>query len=651
MPSSRELNQQFIQGKHIDEYEDTTQSTPTLGGPGSQWRMMKLRRMYETAEEEGRSVEEVAMERYGTMEAFNEARMERQYIDDQEKDRRDRKGIREVNKSQTASSSVQSSRASSRQSSFRKPGETSTPSTPGETNVVSAVSSLRNEVPQVGSSKSGTPIPNVFDPTVERKDALTDQSLQNAINKSQKNSMNSNPALSTAALNKLSAKVLRAEMMGSSNAVELRKEYEREKAKAEAGGDLGFSEKATHRIGEDGTKANDSQIQVLPTLDGRGRLYDTGTSLDATKQPTMSKSAKRKINNFETRDSKTGEILRFNADDDEKTLEDLVREERFRAGSSNQKNMDAQMADRIMSDTSFKNNVDYMDENVERLGRKKMKTDAMKRMFAIQDYAKTKKALDTCIFCWQDDRQPRATVISSGTRAFLTMTEGEPLVERHCYIVPMQHHLSMLEADEDTWEEVKNFMKCLIRMEAKNGNGILFFETVKSLKYQKHTLIEAIPIEQNLFSQLPGYFRQSIIEQSDDWSQNKGLIQFSPEKPFRRSMVPDLPYFMVQWDHRGEKGYGHVIEEKGRRGYGKEDYGGEGDDFVQDGLSGEKGEFPQWFAGEIIGTLLDYEPKRWRKPKRLQDDEVQRLLIAFRSHWSQFDWTKMLEEEEGGKGR
>jgi len=25
-------------------------------------------------------------------------------------------------------------------------------------------------------------------------------------------------------------------------------------------------------------------------------------------------------------------------------------------------------------------------------------------------------------------------------------------------------------------------------------------------------------------------------------------------------MVPNLPYFMVQFDHKGEKGYGHVIE-------------------------------------------------------------------------------------------
>jgi Protein similar to CwfJ C-terminus 2/Protein similar to CwfJ C-terminus 1 len=642
MPSSREFNKQFIEGKHIDDYDDTNNTAPKLGGPGSQWRMMKLRRIYEAAEEEGRDVEEIALERYGSMEAFNEARMERQYIDDQEKSRVGRKGIKVSDKPQSASSSVQSSRASSRQSSFRKPGEESTPSTPSASNNAPIASSLRREVSQVGSSKSSTPIPSVFDPTAQQNNRHVTQSLQSAINKSQTDLMNSSPALSVAALNKLSAKVMRAEMMGSANASDLRAEYEREKAKADAGGDLGFSKMATHRAGEDGKTSSTTQVQVLPTLDGRGRLYDVGTSKDVGQEPIISKSAKRKMDNFETRDGKTGKIVRYNADDDEKTLEDLVREERFSAGSANQKNMDAQMADRIMTDKSFKNNVDYMDDNVEKLGRKKMKSDAMKRMFAIQDFAKTKKALDTCAFCWQDDRQPRATVISSGTRAFLTMPEGEPLVARHCYIVPMQHHLSMLEADDDTWEEVKNFMKCLIQMEDKNGNGVLFYETVKSLRHQKHTLIEAVPIEKGLFSQMPGYFRQSIIEQSDDWSQNKGLIQFSKEKPFRNSMVPDLPYFMVQWDHRGEKGYGHVIEEASGKEKGRDDYGDS--DLTQDGLSGEKAEFPQWFAGEIIGTLLDYEPKRWRRPRKLQSDESQNLLKTFRSQWIPYDWTRMLDE-------
>ena len=55
---------------------------------------------------------------------------------------------------------------------------------------------------------------------------------------------------------------------------------------------------------------------------------------------------------FETRD-KDGNLLRYNADDDEQTLGELVRQERFGAGSRDQKNIDAEMAAAIARDGRF----------------------------------------------------------------------------------------------------------------------------------------------------------------------------------------------------------------------------------------------------------------------------------------------------------
>ncbi len=48
-------------------------------------------------------------------------------------------------------------------------------------------------------------------------------------------------------------------------------------------------------------------------------------------------------------------------------------------------------------------------------------------------------------------------------------------------------------------------------------------------------------------------------------------------------MVPNLPYFMVQFDHKGDKGYGHVIE-------GVSD-GADGEEGIDEGEKGS-GEFP-----------------------------------------------------------
>jgi len=55
----------------------------------------------------------------------------------------------------------------------------------------------------------------------------------------------------------------------------------------------------------------------------------------------------------ETRDPKTGEIIRYNADDDTTTLGELLRQEKFGAGIADQKNLDMQFAQSIMTDGGF----------------------------------------------------------------------------------------------------------------------------------------------------------------------------------------------------------------------------------------------------------------------------------------------------------
>ena len=42
-----------------------------------------------------------------------------------------------------------------------------------------------------------------------------------------------------------------------------------------------------------------------------------------------------------------------------------------------------------------------------------------------------------------------------GTRVYLSCTLTEELLNGHCLIVPIQHHLTMLEADDDVWDEVR----------------------------------------------------------------------------------------------------------------------------------------------------------------------------------------------------
>ncbi|KAG6841263.1 hypothetical protein C0991_000403 [Blastosporella zonata] len=611
--SSREINKDL---SAIDFDAPPPPPKPTTpGGPGSQWRMMRLKRVYETAEEEGVDVATLAIERFGSLQAFEEAKEERRILDEREGKRTDRgRGSErrhprdsDVGEKRLMFTDVGGSGGSSRSSSFRRPGglNDSTPSTPSPASearppVNRRLDSLR--LPSgMGSplAQSHTPIPSVMTPASAAQQKR---------------------ALSPSSLNKLQAKVLRAKLMGTPDAAKLEKEYEAESRKANG-----------MESGESGVR---TKTEVLPTLDGRGRLYDVGHGKeDDTNLPG---NRKKKQEKFETHDPKTGEIIRYNADDDTTTLGEMLRQERFGAGMADQKNLDAQFARAIMGDGKFQNDLEYIDENAEKLGRQKMRTDAMKRQFAIHDYKRTQKALSSCNFCYgEDDSLPKAPVVAMGTRVYLSCTLTDELVDGHCLIVPIQHHLSMLEGDDDVWDEVRNFMKCLMRMFAEEDKGVVFYETVITLKWQKHTVIECVPLPWEQFELIPGYFKESILASEAEWSQHKKLIDFSARPGgFRRAMVPNLPYFMVQFDHKGEKGYGHVIEGNDT---------GDGD-MLEEGEKGG-GDFPSYFAGEIIGGVLELEPRRWRRPKRIEVRANKDRVLQFKKKYDKFDWTGMIGRE------
>lgn len=379
-------------------------------------------------------------------------------------------------------------------------------------------------------------------------------------------------------------------------------------------------------------------MELLPTLDVRGNLYDVGQGKDDAPLPPGNRKKKEVV---EQRDPKTGELIRINADDDEITLGEMLRQERFKSGPADQKNLDEEFARAIATDGGFEADLDYMDDNAERLGRKKMRSDAMKRQFAINDYKKTQQVLATCPFCYgEDDSPPKAPVIAMGTRAYLSCTLNEELVEGHCLIVPIQHHLTALEADDDVWDEIRNFMKSLMRMFAEQDKGVVFYETVTSLKHQKHTYIECVPLPWEHFDTLPGYFKESILMSEVEWSQNKKLIDFSERRGgFRRAMVPNLPYFMVQFDYKGEKGYGHVIE-----GTSEAADVGDEDGAIDEGGKGS-GEFPRYFAAEIIGNILDLEPRKWRRPRRVEFTFNKSRVAKFRKQYDKYDWTVMIAKQ------
>jgi len=63
--------------------------------------------------------------------------------------------------------------------------------------------------------------------------------------------------------------------------------------------------------------------------------------------------------------------------------------------------------------------------------------------------------------------------------------------------------------DDNVWEEMRNFKKCLIMMFGKQDKEVVFLETVMGLAQQRrHCMIECIPLPQDIAKEAPLYFKK-----------------------------------------------------------------------------------------------------------------------------------------------
>lgn len=49
-----------------------------------------------------------------------------------------------------------------------------------------------------------------------------------------------------------------------------------------------------------------------------------------------------------------------------------------------------------------------------------------------------------------------------------------------------------------------------------------------------------------------------------------------------------------------------------------------------------------YFAGEIIGNVLELETRRWRMPKRIDFRSNKERVAQFKKKYDKFDWTGMI---------
>jgi Protein similar to CwfJ C-terminus 2/Protein similar to CwfJ C-terminus 1 len=389
--------------------------------------------------------------------------------------------------------------------------------------------------------------------------------------------------LDQTALNKLKAQMMRAKMRGGPEAGRLEAEY-----------NVAVAAAANRR---------DPEVVVLSTMENRRLAGDRAGEVKMV-------------------DTKRGRERGLVEENEDMTIEDMVRQERRNKG----RNEGMALAERIGKDAKFKDDLDYLDDNAEKIAKQATKSDLSLRNMAIGDFQKMTRVLESCPLCYHEDKDqpPLAPVVSLGTRVYLTLPTEPDISEGGACIVPLQHHLNLLECDDDEWEEIRNFMKCLIRMYHSQGRSVIFYENAAAPGRKLHAAMMAVPLPDALGETAPAYFREAFLVSDDEWSQHKKLIDTLAaakqkgmgRSAFRRSLVKEMPYFHVWFEIDG--GMGHVIENEGRW---------------------PKGDL---FAREVLGGMLDVGPEVYKRQGRWNRSD--RRVEPFRKQWSPFDWTKVLVE-------
>ncbi|XP_025749506.1 CWF19-like protein 2 isoform X2 [Callorhinus ursinus] len=397
--------------------------------------------------------------------------------------------------------------------------------------------------------------------------------------------------------NKLGARIIKAEMMGNMELAE-RLKAQLEKANK-------FKETVTPISSKESGVGNEDQEVILVRTDQSGRvwpIHTPGKSLE-------SKGGRRKRQMASTHEEK--ERVRYFHDDDHLSLNDLVKNEKM-GTAENQNKLFMRMASKFMGKTDG----DYYtldDLFVSKAAEREPsgEEEENQRRKAIAEHQSLAAQMERCLYCLDSSQFPKHLIVAIGVKVYLCLPNFRSLTEGHCLIVPLQHHRAATLLDEDVWEEIQMFRKSLVKMFEDKGLDCIFLETHMGMKKHCHMVYECIPLPEEVGEMAPIYFKKAIMESDEEWSMNKKLIDLS-SKDIRKSVPRGLPYFAVDFGLQG--GFAHVIEDQHK--------------------------FPHYFGKEIIGGMLDIEPRLWRKGIRESFEDQRKKALQFAQWWKPFDFTK-----------
>eukprot|EP00743_Colponemidia_sp_Colp-15_P010631 GILK01011738.1.p1 GENE.GILK01011738.1~~GILK01011738.1.p1 ORF type:complete len:743 (-),score=142.08 GILK01011738.1:2773-4923(-) len=383
-------------------------------------------------------------------------------------------------------------------------------------------------------------------------------------------------------INKLAAQVLKAQLIGDNAAFQtLSKQLEL--AKQTAGSQAPAAQVDSGRS----SISTDPNVVVLDSISADGRLRSKLSEVSHTSVDKHKQGRKRGAGDRD----KEGRTAFY--DDDNVSLDELVRRERVEGVQNYEENFAQNIlrSKRFKVDKDTERATDEAEYELHLYESRESKMSAEKRAQhdrtrAINETKKIKSIHDKCNYCMESPRFQKHLVLSMANSVYLSLP-SQPIIPGHCLIVPSGHATAVTAVDEEVYEEIRNFMKCLVAMFSAQKKGVIFVETVMQLSQQRHTYLEVYPVANEVADLAPIYFKKAIQESDAEWGTHIQLID-TRGKGVRRALPKSFAYFHVDFDGTG--GFAHVIEDERR--------------------------FKRDFAREVIGGMLELEPEQYLRPKR-----------------------------------
>ncbi|XP_066943076.1 CWF19-like protein 2 isoform X2 [Macrobrachium rosenbergii] len=395
-------------------------------------------------------------------------------------------------------------------------------------------------------------------------------------------------------MNELAAKIMKAELVGNDAlASKLKKKLEAAR-----------STRASPSIDGGGRRkesGSHEEIVVLTRTDARG--FSRPVNIKES-ESERKKKGKMKTHGID------GKRLRYFPDDDKYDLKQMFEAEK----GTTAEDQNAMFSRAAMKNTERLDDDYDMDDMF--MSKAAKKEDAAKqaerdKKKAVQEHQRSQRSLESCQWCFENKEMTKHLIVALGSKAYVCLPPHESLTSGHCLIVPIHHVMCSVQADEDLWSEIQSFRRSLVRMFNSRDEDCIFFETAKRFRNYPHMVIHCVPLPKDIGDMAPVYFKKAIMECETEWAQNKKLVDLK-NRDVRKAVPKGLPYFFI--DFAMDPGYAHVIEDE------------------QD--------FPNNFAQEIVGGMLDLEPNMWRKPRKENFEVQRRKVMEFSRFYKEFDITQ-----------